>query len=118
MCHCAQIREELIHRKTKCFIEASFWHSVIILEIVHMCCSCYCSRALFTDPLICLASARIISGGPRKVGWVILRERRGGGGLSGDDRMEGVEYVKERVEAKKKSENANEDVKTGGKEEV
>lgn len=32
--------------------------------------------------------------------------------------MEGVEYVKERVEAKKKSENANEDVKTGGKEEV
>ena len=31
-----------------------------------------------TDPLICLASARIISGGPRKVGWVILRERRGG----------------------------------------
>ena len=26
--------------------------------------------------------------------------------------------MKERVEAKKKSENANEDVKTGGKEEV
>ena len=74
-----------------------------------------------TDPLICLASARIISGGPRKVGWVILRERRGGWGgvgLSGDDRRDGVEYVKERVEAKKKSENANEDVKTGGKEEV
>lgn len=72
-----------------------------------------------TDPLICLASARIISGGPRKVGWVILRERRGGGGAAvRRDRMEGVEYVKERVEAKKKSENANEDVKTGGKEEV
>lgn len=70
-----------------------------------------------TDPLICLASARIISGGPRKVGWVILRER-GGGGAVRRDRMEGVEYVKERVEAKKKSENANEDVKTGGKEEV
>ena len=33
-----------------------------------------------TDPLICLASARIISGGPRKVGWVILRERKRGGG--------------------------------------